>query len=188
MRSIRRERDGSRSYERETKAMEPRLLNALEKVEIQEVESRYEWTVDEGRLDTLLALFTENAELSVPARSITRRGRTEIAEWFRKYFEEWGWRNRRHYVSNFDIGVRGDVARVRFYYFMTYELNGRSCIGWGNYDDTLVKQNGIWLIASKRISSAASRPLYLDEGWAGLEQMPPSPDEWQAPHPRSLFA
>lgn len=161
--------------------MEQRLIDAIEKVEIQEVESRYEWAVDEGRLDVLGSLFTADAYLTLQPRGIERNGRGEIVEWFREYCEDWGWRNRRHYVSNFDIRVQGESARVRFYYFLTYETEGRSCVAWGRYDDTLVRRGDAWLIATKLIRSAAPRVIYLDEGWAGLEQMPVSSEEWQGP-------
>lgn len=156
--------------------MTSRLDTVADKVEIQELESRYAWAVDEGRLDSLAELFTEDARLSLNPPGQHLEGRAAILAWFRGYCEEWGWQSRRHYITNLQVEVNGSTAAARAYFLLTYETHQRSRIGWGNYDDRFVKAGGRWWIVEKRITVAG--PVSLDKGWAGLE-LPPSAPHWR---------
>jgi ketosteroid isomerase-like protein len=152
------------------------LESIAAKVEIAELQARYEWAIDEGRVDRLEALFTEDAHLVLEPGDVDRRGRDDVIAWFREYCEDWGWENRRHYLTNVQVMVDGDTARCRAYFLLTYEVHGRSRIGWGTYDDRFVCQDGKWRIAAKHIRSAG--PVSLEKGWAGLALPPTSPD-WE---------
>lgn len=147
------------------------------KLEIQELESRYEWAVDEGRVDSLANLFALDATFWFDRQDETVRGRDGILAWFRDYCENWGWRNRRHYVSNFHIKVNERTAAARFYYLFTYEADGAPRLGWGHYDDSFVKVDGRWWISGKRIHTVGV--VHLHQGWAGLKQLHSSADHWE---------
>ena len=147
------------------------------KMAIQELECRYEWAVDEGRVEALSTMFSPDATLWMDRQNETIRGREAIVSWFRDYCENWGWRNRRHYATNFQVRVDGDEARARFYYLFTYEAEGVSRLGWGHYDDRYVRADGDWLISSKRIHTLGV--VYLDKGWAGLPEIQRSAADWE---------
>ena len=147
------------------------------KLEIQELEARYEWAVDEGRVGTLADIFTPDATFWFDRLEQTIEGREAILAWFREYCEDWGWRNRRHYVTNFHSRISGDRAEARLYYVATYEADGNSRLGWGHYQDSFVKLDGRWWISAKRLNSAGM--VSLDEGWAGLKALHPSREDWE---------
>ena len=155
-----------------------RLDEYADKLEIQELESKYEWAVDEGRVQALADVFATDATLWFDRIGDTLDGRTSILAWFREYCDEWGWRNRRHYITNFDIRVTGTEASGRLYYLATYEAEGTSRLGWGYYEDAFVKSDGRWWIREKRINSVGV--VQLDRGWHGHDQLRPSSDRWYA--------
>lgn len=156
--------------------MNERLERAADKVEIAEVETRYEWAVDEGRVERLNDLFAENARLTLKRYDVDLDGRAAIVDWFRQYCTEWGWENRRHYLTNMQIVLEGDHARFRGYYLITYEAEGESRLGWGHYDDRLERRGDSWIIVEKHIYSAG--PMWLAKGWAGA-QLESSAEDWR---------
>lgn len=146
------------------------------KLEIAELEARYAWAIDEGRVEELAEIFAEDARLVLEPGGVDRHGRAEVLAWFREYCHEWGWRNRRHYLTNLHSRVDGEQARCRAYFLLTYEVHGRSRIGWGNYEDRFERRNGRWWLTEKRITTAG--PVTLEKGWAGLS-LPPSSEDWR---------
>lgn len=145
------------------------------KLEISELETRYAWAVDEGRVESLADIFAEDAWLTLNPGDIDNRGRDAIQRWFREYCHEWGWENRRHYVTNVQVAVDGDAARVRAYFLLTFEARGKSRIGWGNYEDRFERRDGRWWLTEKHITSAG--PVSLERGWTGIG-LPLSPEGW----------
>lgn len=146
------------------------------KMEIADIQTRYAWAVDEGRVELLAGLFAEDARLTLTPGDVDRRGREDVLGWYREYCHGWGWKNRRHYLANVQVEVEGEAARCRAYFLLTYEVHGKSRIGWGNYDDRFVLSEGRWWIAEKHIASAG--PVSIEKGWAGLEALFSSP-EWR---------
>lgn len=151
------------------------LDTAAAKLEIAELEARYAWAIDEGRVEQLAEIFADDARLILTPGDVDQRGRADVLAWFRAYCGEWGWHNRRHYVTNLQSRVDGDVALCRAYFLLTYEVHGRSRIGWGNYEDRFERRDGRWWMTEKRITSAG--PVSLDKGWAGLT-LPPRGGDW----------
>lgn len=146
------------------------------KLEITELEARYAWAIDEGRVGQLAALFAEDARLTLTPGDVDRRGREAVLAWFDEYCHGWGWQNRRHYLTNLQTRIDGTNARCRAYFLLTYEVHGRSRIGWGNYEDRFERRDGRWWIVEKRIASAG--PVTLEKGWAGLT-LPESAADWE---------
>jgi hypothetical protein len=155
--------------------MDERLERAAAKVEIAELQSRYEWAVDEGRIELLKPLFDEDACLTLAPAGVDCRGRSAILAWFRQYCTEWGWQNRRHYLTNMQVLPDADRARFRAYFLLTFEAHGRSRIAWGNYDDRLERRGDVWVITEKHITGAG--PFSLEKGWAGA-RLEPSAHDW----------
>ena len=146
------------------------------KIEITELETRYEWAVDEGSVEKLADVFAEDARMTLTPGDVDCPDRAAILEWFSGYMNDWGWKNRRHYLTNAQVTVDGDRAGCRAYYLLTYETHGKSRIGWGNYEDRFELRDGRWWITEKQITSAG--PVSLDKGWAGLEPLR-SPSDWR---------
>jgi ketosteroid isomerase-like protein len=153
------------------------LADIAAKIEIQELESRYEWAVDEGRVQALENIFAPDATFWMDRIGHRITGRDQILAWFRDYCENWGWRNRRHYATNFHVIVDDSRASARFYYLATYEAEGASRLGWGHYDDSFVYIGERWWISEKRVHTVGV--VYLDKGWAGLKELEPSPKRWE---------
>lgn len=146
------------------------------KLEIQELETRYTWAIDQGQVELLADLFPANMVLTVSPGDTQRTGFDDVQAWYRDYCHEWRWENRRHYMANVQVEVDGYAARCRAYFLLTYEVHGKSRIGWGNYDDTFTRRDGRWWFARKNIFSAG--PVSLDKGWAGVT-LPPFPADWR---------
>jgi 3-phenylpropionate/cinnamic acid dioxygenase small subunit len=130
--------------------MDPWELVARERV--RETIVRYAHLVDGGRLEPLLALFTEDATLEVGDRP-PARGREGI----RALFLETGARLQaaqgrpfiRHHVSTVDVAVEGtDAARARSY-FLALTVQGVD--HWGCYRDRLVRIGERWLLHHRRV-------------------------------------
>lgn len=160
--------------------MDDRFANAADRLEIAEIQARYEWAIDEGRVDELAPLFAEDAVLSLEPGGTYREGAAAILEWFNEYCHEWGWSNRRHYITNVQTVVTGDVARCRAYFLLTFESRGKPRVGWGNYDDTLIRRGDTWVFSEKHIRS--TEPVSLERGWAGAT-LEPSSAFWHGPQP-----
>lgn len=152
------------------------------KVEISELQARYEWAIDEGRVDDLGPLFAPTANLSLEPGGIRCDGRDAVLAWFHEYCEGWGWYNRRHYITNVQSVIERESARCRAYFLLTFESRGKARIGWGHYDDTLEKVDGSWRFVAKRIRSIA--PVALERGWAGAS-LEPVRDPWPVNDPSS---
>lgn len=152
------------------------LATIAAKLEIGELETRYAWAVDEGRVDRMAELFAEDAHLAMTPGDVDRTGREEVLAWYREYCEGWGWKNRRHYLSNLQVEVEGEGARARAYFLLTYEAHEKSRVAWGNYEDRFERRDGRWWIVEKRITS--TMPVTLEKGWAGVN-LPGSPANWR---------
>ena len=152
------------------------LETAAAKLEIAELEARYAWAIDEGRVERLEEIFADDAHLTLTPGDVDRRGREDVLAWFQEYCHAWGWQNRRHYLANLQSRVDGDTARCRAYFLLTYEVHGRSRIGWGNYEDRFERRDGRWWITEKHITSAG--PVTLEKGWAGVA-LPHTAPDWE---------
>lgn len=155
--------------------MDQRMAAAMAKVEIAEMQARYEWAIDEGRVEELRPLFDEAAVLTLEPGGTNLKGAAAIMEWFGEYCHGWGWSNRRHYITNVQTVVTGDRARCRAYFLLTFEARGKARVGWGNYDDTLVRRGERWVFTEKHIRSTS--PVALERGWAGAA-LEASPEFW----------
>jgi ketosteroid isomerase-like protein len=125
---------------------------------IRDTIARYAHLVDRGRIDELVALFTEDATLEAGDRP-PARGRDAI----RAVFLGTGRRLAsaaapliRHHVSNVLIDVGGPDAATASSYFLAVTERGPD--HWGRYRDRLVRQGDHWLFAHRRARADGYAP------------------------------
>lgn len=131
---------------------------AEDRAAIEDLQARYLFAMDFGDPDLYVTTFTEDGILDVGSGEI--RGRKAIRDVIAKMpnsrTTENGLRpaSGRHNISNIAIKVNGNKATGRAYWFHYSNNNPeRKSVfdGYGHYEDELVKVNGQWLFAKRRI-------------------------------------
>ena len=135
---------------------------AQDRAEIEDLMSRYLYAFDWQDAEAYAATFTKDGVLEFAGG--TERGHEEL----KKVMRDMAVREKakadasfpprrhrvRHYVTNLVLEVDGDTARSTSYW---WEFNndaraGRPYLGtYGHYEDELVRVNGRWLFAKRRI-------------------------------------
>lgn len=135
---------------------------AQDRAEIEDLMSRYLYAFDWQDAEAYAATFTEDGVLEFAGG--TERGREEL----RKVMRDMAVREKakadasfpprrhrvRHYVTNLVLEIDGDRARSTSYW---WEFNndaraGRPYLGtYGHYEDELVRIDGRWLFAHRKI-------------------------------------
>ncbi len=126
---------------------------------IRETIARYAHLVDRGRLDEVVALFTEDGTLEA-GDSSPARGHAAI----RAVFSGTGERLAagadrpliRHHVSNVVITFDGPEAAGTESYFLA--VTERGLDHWGRYRDRLVLGDGGWLFQHRRVRADGYAP------------------------------
>jgi hypothetical protein len=131
---------------------------AEERSAIEDLQARYLFAMDFGDPDLYVTLFTEDGVLDIGNGEI--RGRKAIRDVIAKMpntrTTENGLRpaSGRHNISNIVLKVNGNKATGRAYWFHYSNNNPERrgvFSGYGHYEDELVKVNGQWLFAKRRI-------------------------------------
>ena len=131
---------------------------AEDRSSIEDLQARYLFAMDFGDPDLYVTLFTEDGVLDIGNGEI--RGRKAIRDVIAKMpnsrTTENGLRpaSGRHNISNIVLKVNGDKATGRAYWFHYSNDNPERrgvFSGYGHYEDELVKVNGQWLFAKRRI-------------------------------------
>ncbi len=133
---------------------------------IEDLQARYLFAFDFGDAEGYAGTFTEDGILDYGGGEI--KGRKAIAEFIaagRKRTEEArantpeGQRPSigRHIISNIVVKIEGDQAHgVAYWTHMTSGPDGRGGVDFfGHYEDEMVKVNGEWLFARRRIYNEA---------------------------------
>jgi 3-phenylpropionate/cinnamic acid dioxygenase small subunit len=151
-----------------TRQPDPKALqDAIDKIEIGEMQSRYMFALDWHDADTYAALFTEDAVLEWPEGY--REGRDDIhascvrvGEMYRRLAAAAAptkMAHKRHFVTNRVIAIDGDRARARCYWF---DLHNDNMPRWpyvpayGYYEDELVRTPEGWRFTRRRIINEIS--------------------------------
>jgi len=124
--------------------------------EIRDLTARYNLYGDAGRFDDMLALFTDDATVTVDTTSYDGR------DGIRRLFTEAAGPTPelvRHFTSTHVIDVDGDRATARCY-FQVLTSNGLD--HWGRYRDGLVRVDGRWRFARREVRVDGMTP----GGWA----------------------
>ena len=121
---------------------------------IRDLVARYNANGDAGRNDEVLALFTPDAVMELPGRTL--RGVNEI----RSLFEEAGDRTGegagraarfiRHFTATLQIDLESpEAARSRAYYLVVTDQGPDH---WGRYVDRYERQGGVWRFAHRKVT------------------------------------
>ena len=126
---------------------------------IRDLVARYNANGDTGRFDDVVALFAPDAVMELPNGEILE-GRDAIAGMFRRTRDQvhasapddaaTGAVHLRHFTGTQQIDLDGpDRARSRCYFqvLMPHGLDH-----WGRYVDELVRIDGAWLFAHRRVT------------------------------------
>ena len=137
-----------------------------ERAFIEDLQARYMFAFDYGDPQGYAGTFTPDGVLDYGGGEI--KGREAIAKFIadgRKRTEEVRAKTPqgeqpsvgRHIINNMAIKIDGDKARgVAYWTHMTSGSNGRGTVDFfGHYEDEMVKVNGEWLFARRRIYNEA---------------------------------
>ena len=107
-----------------------------DRIEISDFLTRYADAVDREQWDQWRSLFTEDAHIDyTSAPGGIAGGRDEIAAWLAESLKLFS--STQHLISNQDVTIDGDTARVRAMFYNPMRFEGGDmffCGGWYNHD------------------------------------------------------
>jgi uncharacterized protein (TIGR02246 family) len=124
------------------------MLTAEDKVEIQELSSRYIFATDSGDADARSRTFLPDGVFETPKDRY--EGREAIAEQTREFSRREPGESQ-HWVLNYVIDGDSKVAKASAYVAMVHRSGQIRVIG--RYYDVLRKVDGGWLFASRRFEA-----------------------------------
>jgi SnoaL-like domain len=124
-----------------------------DRLEIQDLLTRYAWAVDTQDWDLFRTVFTPDAHLDYTANPGGVKGSLdEVVPWLKQSLSAFA--ASQHLLSNFDIVIDGDRATARTQ--MTNPMGAKLREGglhWffigGSYHDDLIRVDGAWKIATR---------------------------------------
>jgi ketosteroid isomerase-like protein len=135
---------------------------AEDRAQIEDLQARYLFALDFFDMDTYVSIFTEDGILDIVAYQA--KGRVEIRkklEEARPVFNPSSQKTPelypptgRHNITNIVLKIDGDKAVGRSYWFHYGNNNPQragALDGYGHYEDEMVKVNGKWLFAKRKI-------------------------------------
>jgi ketosteroid isomerase-like protein len=141
-------------------------IRRLEDIEdIRRLRNKYHASLNESRYENCRALFTEDAvvELGYLARY-------EGIDAIDRGFRAMGERERffiKQFIHSHDVEVDGDTGTGTSYLEARYGRFGVSYVVAGRYDDTYVRENGVWKFRSMIAELFYTVPNAV--GWTGDE-------------------
>lgn len=151
--------------EAQVRALELKLERLKATDEVENLENIYGFYADKSMQDAISALFTDNATLEILGRGVFI-GRDRIYEYMRRLgAPTYGTLfNHMQLQPVIDVAADGNSAKIRSRLLVMYGLNGRAA-QWGDgiYENTYVKENGVW----KYQNLWGSQTFYTNynEGW-----------------------
>lgn len=149
-----------------------RLQRLEDRLEIQDLMSRYSTAVDAKRLDLLESVFVPGSIVDFRGNGGPMLPYPEVVEFLRDSMA--GFAGCQHYVTNHLIELDGDRATCRIYVFtyLASIVDGDEVLfadgGW--YDDELVRTPAGW-----RIQRRVSGLVWIDGAWP---EGVPRPEWW----------
>lgn len=122
-----------------------------EKDAIRELNARYCFLVDEARFDEWVDLWTEDALFDIDGREV--RGHAGLKAFTQEIRLVDGMPPMKHLILNHLIEVNGLTATGQSYLLVVMKRKDGSLtpVTAGTYADRLVKRNGRWLLAERRL-------------------------------------
>ena len=129
-------------------------LTAADKLEIMELGSRYNHAIDHRRAEEWADVFTADGKFESYGE-LRAQGREQLVAYIDKAAA--AGHKSRHWTSNAIIEGDGDTARLKLYVMAIDISEGIRPYIMGEYDDTLVKVNGLWKFKVRRVTLCAGK-------------------------------
>jgi len=156
------------------------VLDAVDRIEIQELLARYAWSLDTGDEDAFVNCFCGNGELIWDVFETEGRWRGAAAlrrfiGYFRERPESAG---RQHHVSNVIVEPMQGGARARSYVAVAMRSgNGPHVLNvMGHYEDELQREAGRWRFSRRYIRDWSGPVLARFAGQDGARSTRPRPE------------
>ena len=112
------------------------LQSVADKIEIHELLARYARGVDTHDWELWKSVFTEDAVIDYSLSGAAKGSRDEVAAFLAESFATIPWAT--HHITNFEVELDGDTAKVRAVFFNPMQLPGvdgeSSCGGYYEHD------------------------------------------------------
>jgi 3-phenylpropionate/cinnamic acid dioxygenase small subunit len=117
---------------------------AFDKIEISELLSRYARGCDTGDWELLRSVFTEKAILDYTSAGCPTGGRDEMVTWLEQSLSLLP--SRQHYITNIEIELDGDRAKVQAMFYNPMQLPGMADLSYcgGRYHHEMVRTGDGW--------------------------------------------
>jgi hypothetical protein len=123
-----------------------------DKQEISELAARYIYAMDHYKPQDWADTFTEDGELRVNGKTVCKGSKARLE--FATMAAKTGLKYRR-WMSNWQIDVDGDTARLRLYVLAFAINDGITPTVMGEYDDSLVRVGGKWRFQTRHVTFCA---------------------------------
>jgi len=132
---------------------------AIAREQIRDVISRYNHAGDRGDLEALVRCFTDTGVLDLEGED-DHEGREAIRERLSGVVSDLAGRSERallrHHVSSIRIELTGNGTAIAASYFLVFTEIGLD--HWGRYADRLVRADGAWRIAHRKVRVDGATP------------------------------
>jgi ketosteroid isomerase-like protein len=144
-----------------TKSELEAVVNELADAEsIRDLARQYAHHVWRNDAASVVELFSEDGEMNTSLEQPVR-GKAALRELFERLI---GDSDFQPFVHNHVIDIRGDEASGTCYVDLRATVDGKSMIGSGYYEDTYVREGGVWKIETRGLTLRFFVPL--EQGWA----------------------
>ncbi len=123
-----------------------------DKLAIEELIARYNHSIDSLQMDVWLDLWTDDAVFDGIGKYLV--GKAAIKEFANVHEKNYARKmpGGRHFTTNIASNVEGNQATTRSYLQLwSTDVNGARIAYTGVYDDVLVKQDGRWRFARRKM-------------------------------------
>lgn len=126
----------------------------LDRIEIQDLQSRYAHALDSHDWSSLEAIFTDDAHLDYTVSRAPEGTRDDVITWMSKTIPG-SLSMMQHYVTNGLVTIDGDQATGRLFFYCALRFHdGKLMTIGGYYNDTYRRTAGRWRI-SERVEEVA---------------------------------
>ena len=124
--------------------MDPDLQAVTDRLQISELLARYARAVDDHDWDLYRSLFTDDAVIDYSSAGAAAGSRDDVIAFLRDAFAAIPWAQ--HYVTNVEIDLDGDAAKVRAMFYNPMQLPGMADPSFcgGIYHHELVRTADGW--------------------------------------------
>ncbi|PJR65886.1 nuclear transport factor 2 family protein [Raoultella sp. T31] len=118
------------------------MNNIADKIEIKELNAKYNFSVDESDAESWASCFTPDGVFNALLPGKSPRGTQELIDFVEVVAESFG--QMHHLTTNEIIIIEGNKAQQKCYLQFIYKKNGLTQGGICIYNDWLEKENGKW--------------------------------------------